>query len=168
MPAPEFPEPEGFFQNCQEKHFYRTGDYTLAHKLAAFVVAGMRRGEESRAAMIDAVTSKLMHFRPGQRYVVGPGGTREEQVPLLESPWPDWFGLREAKVREKLCQIYARPEYKTPEIPPSGDQDEPPCSTSSSDKPPPQSSAPLLSPAQLWKQSEEKPADGSPDSGGED
>ena len=27
---PNFPNgPDGFFQNCQEKHFYRTGDYTL-------------------------------------------------------------------------------------------------------------------------------------------
>src|SRR5205823_5638965 len=131
---PNFPNgSEGFFQNCQEKVFYRTGDYTLARKLAAFVVGGQARGEESRSSMVDAVASELMNFKPGWRYVVGPRGTRKEYVPMLENPWPDWPGLREAKLQEKLCQIYSRPEYRTHAAPSPGDQSIRNDSTSASD-----------------------------------
>ncbi len=161
---PNFPNgPEGFFQNCQEKHFYRTGDYTLAHKLAAFVAAGMSRGEkQSRAEMIDGITSELMGFKPGWRYVVGPGGTRKEYVPMLVNPWPDWPGLRQAKREEKLCRIYSRPEYrKTPVPRPSGDSG----ATSESSSPDDTASLPSslpdsTSPAERWKRGRKKPAGG--------
>jgi hypothetical protein len=147
---PNFPNgPEGYFQNCQEKHFYRCGDYALARKLAAFVVGGVSRGEESRSSMVDAVASQLMTFKPGWRYVVGPGGTRKEYVPMLDNPWPDWPGLREAKMREKLCQILARPEYGvpyTPSLTTSSNADPAPSS-----RPPKDSSA-----ADRWKRSGRK------------
>jgi hypothetical protein len=156
---PNFPGgSEGWFQNCQEKHFYRCGDHTLARKLAAFVVAGMGRGEESRASAIDSVTSELMNFKPGWRYVVGPSGTRKEYVPMIQEPWPDWPGLREAKMREKLCQIHARPEYGVPYTPSS--------STSSRDEPAPSSKPPKdSSAADRWKRSGRKRTGGSSSSG---
>ena len=161
---PNFPNgPESFFQNCQEKHFYRCGDYTLAHKLAAYIAAGWPRGEkESRAAVIDSLTSDLMHLKPGWRYVIGPGGTRKEYVPMLENPWPDWPGLREAKRKEKLCRIYSRPEYrKTPVPRPSGDPGATSDSTLPADTASPSSSLPdSPSPAERWKRGRKKPAGG--------
>jgi hypothetical protein len=161
--------PEGYFQNCQEKHFYRCGDYALARKLAAFVVGGMSRGEESRAPMIDAVTSELMTFGPGWRYVVGPGGTQKEYVPMLRDPYPPWPGLKEAMIERKLQCIYARPEYQTSASPSSGGHATPVSSTSSADTPPPVSSSPgSSSPAERWKSRRRKLAGGSHDSAGED
>jgi len=158
---PNFPNPEGFFQNCQEKHFYRTGDYTLAHKLAAFVASALPRDGETRASMIDSITTRLMNFKPGWRYVIGPRGAREEYVPMLKSPWPDWPGLREAKLREKLQWIYQRPEYRTPVTPSSGDDDTPDSSTSPDDTPSSASSSQPSSPAERWKRDGRKLLGGS-------
>ena len=152
---PNFPGgPDGYFQNCQEKHFYRTGDHALARKLAGFVVGAMRRGEKSRAELTDEVVADLMTFAPGWRYVVGPNGSRKEYVPLLKNPWPDWPGLREAKLEEKLCRIHARPEYGVH------------CTTSDTTscegtQPPPPNSPSGSSAAQRWKSGGRKPAGGS-------
>ena len=159
---PNFPGgPEGYFQNCQEKHFYRTGDYALARKLASFVVGGVRRGDEdSRARMIDDVVTDLMTFDPGWRYVVGPSGTRKEYVPLLENPWPDWPGLREAKLKEKLQWIYSRPEYRS-----TGEQTS--SNSSQPATPSPTSSPDDSSPASRLKRRGRRPAGGSSSSGSE-
>jgi hypothetical protein len=156
---PNFPGgSEGFFQNCQEKHFYRTGDHALARKLAGFVVGSTRRGEQSRAELIDAVVADLMTFPPGWRFVVGQSGSRKEYVPLLTNPWPDWPGLREAKLQEKLRWIYARPEYGSPVTPLSSNS-----STATPQQPP--SLQNDSSPARRFKRGSRKPADGSSGSG---
>lgn len=151
---------EGFFQNCQEQHFYRTANYTLARKLATIVVsAGGRRMDESRAEAIDRVTTELMTFSPGERYVVGPRGVCREQVPMLKSKYPPWNmkdgrTLAQAKKEEKLCRIYQRPEYKTPATPTSGgkqSEESSPSSTPASATPPPTKSGTSSSAAERWE-----------------
>lgn len=168
---PNFPGgADGYFQNCQEKHFYRTGDYTLARKLASFVAAAIDRGEASRAETVDRIASDLMTFGPGWRYVVGPDGARKEKVPMLTSDFPDWPGLRQDKLEEKLCQIYSRPEYRTPGRPEYGAQNTPSDTTSPSDTPSqPSSSRAGLSPAERWARERKRRADGSskPETGDE-
>lgn len=164
---PNFPNgPEGFFQNCQEKHFYRTGDYGLARKLAAIVVGASARGGESHAAAVERVAGELMTFRPGERYAVGPGGVRRERVRMPASGWDIWPGLRQSMLEEKLCRIYERPEYRTSARPGSGGPATPPSSTSSGGTPPPPPSSPPSSPAERWEQERRRRAGGSPGSGG--
>jgi hypothetical protein len=147
---PNFPNgPEGFFQNCQEKHFYRTGDFTLARKLASFGVGATGRSGESRAEALDRVTTELMTFQPGERYVVGPGGVRRDRVEMLVSGWPDWPGLREAKKREIIEWSYRHPERRSVAIPSGGGASATASASSSAATPPPSSRSPADSSAVL-------------------
>jgi hypothetical protein len=165
---PNFPNgPDGFFANCQRKETYRVGHYELARKLASMYVAGLPAGEETRANRIDAMTTSLMTLKPGWRWVTDRNGPCQEYVPMLESGWPDWPGLREAKLHERLCEIYARPEYRTFDGPSDGDPETPPSSPSSPDTPPRPSNSPAASsPAERWNFRRKKRTNGSHDSDG--
>ena len=124
---PNFPAgPDGYFQNCQRKEVYRTGNYELARKMAAMILPGLpKREEETRAGRMDALTTEIMTLEVGVRYVIDQGHARKQYVPMLASPWPDWPGLRAEKYLEKLCEIYTRPEYRKAAALPSQDFCEP-------------------------------------------
>lgn len=105
--------PDGYFQNFIRKEVYRTADYDLARKMATLIATEFPGGEATRANQIQSLTTEIMNLRPGWRFVTGPGGSnRPQYVPLLESGWPDWPGLREAMFKEKLECVYRRPEYQ--------------------------------------------------------
>jgi hypothetical protein len=166
---PNFPNgPDGYYQNCQEKHFYRTGDYTLAKKHAGFVAAAMRHPDETHASVVNRVASELMTFGPGRRYVVGLDGVRKDQVEMATSAEPDWPGLREDLLEEKLCDIYRRPEYRISGSPVTGGPGTGESSTSSPDTPPRPPSSPSSSPAERWQRERERRAGGSSATGGGD
>jgi hypothetical protein len=157
---PNFPNGHtGFFQNCQRKEVYRSG-YEVARMMAPMIVARLPGGEESRASRVDAVTGEILNFRPGERYVIDRSGARREYVPMLETLYPDWPGLRSAKLEELLCRIYARPEY--------GDRETPPSSPSCGSSPPPTDTSPPSSAAERWKRGPKKPPSGLPASGSGD
>lgn len=104
---------DGYFQNFIRKEIYRTADYDLARKMATIIATEFPESELTRANHIQSLTTSIMTLRPGWRFVTGPGGSnRPQYVPLLESDWPDWPGLREAKFQEKLQCVYSRPEYQ--------------------------------------------------------
>jgi hypothetical protein len=150
---------DAVLQNCLRHEWFGCPFHDLARKAATDVVAGLPAGDQSRAERIASLTSEIMNLPAGWRWVRDASGSRKEYVPLLENPWPDWPGLREARLQEKLQWIHARPEYGAPATPPS--------SPSSHDTPPPESSSPEgSSPAERLKRKRRKPADGSAGGGG--
>jgi hypothetical protein len=166
----DFPDPEAVLQNCLRHEWFGCPNYELARKAAVDVLAGLRSDGRSRAERLEELTADVMSLGPGWRWVRDPEGSRKEYVPMLEPPWPAW--LQDLKLEEKLCRIYARPEYRrstTSGTPPTGDGGTPPSSPSSppSPSPPPSSppSSPGSSPAERFKRGR-KPPGGSAGSGG--
>src|SRR5439155_7166869 len=135
--------------------WFRIDAYDLARRAAIDVAAGLRStDDESRAERIARLTDDIMNLPPGWRWVRDHHGSRKEYVPLLENPWPDWPGLREAKLREKLQCIYSRTEYQKRAEPASGN-------SSKHATPRPSRSPADSSPAARLKQRGKKPAAGS-------
>lgn len=152
---------DAVLQNCLRHEWFGCPYHELARKAAIDVVSGLPRNEQSRAERLDELTHDIMTLPPGWRWVRDPSGSRKEYVPLLENPWPDWPGLRDAKLQEKLQWIYARPEYGDPSVLPSW--------SSSGDTPPPPSKLPEdSSPALRFRRGRKKPADGSSNNDGAD
>ncbi|HYH66798.1 MAG TPA: hypothetical protein VD866_19040 [Urbifossiella sp.] len=167
--------PDGFLQNCVRKETFRAADYDLARKLAAVIETGLpdskktvtrkngdEEQDEKRAERLTWLAKDIMSLAPGWRYVTDGGGSRKEYVPMLENPWPDWPGLREAKLEEKLSWIRQRPEYRATAGPPS--------TPSSPPLPPPpdSSSGPDSSPVRRWERRGRRPTGGSSATGGSD
>jgi len=145
---------DAVLQNCIRHEWFGCPFHDLARKAATDIVAGLPGSDLSRAERIALLTTEIMNFGPGWRWIRDARGARKEYVPLLENPWPNWPGLREAKLKEKLQWIHARPEYGVVETPLS--------STSSPDIPSPPSSSPeASSPAERWKRQRKKQAGGS-------
>lgn len=164
----DFPDPDAVLQNCLRHEWFGCPNHKLARIAATDVVAGLSWDtEESRAERIARLTDEIMNLPPGYRWVRDPEGSRKEYVEMLQNPWPDWPGLRERKLLEKLTWIYARPEYQTSAAPHTGVPDTPPSMPSSSDTPPPPPSSPKdSSPAARWKRARGKPDGGSRSSDG--
>lgn len=156
----DFPDgPDAVLQNCHRHEWFGCPFHELARKAATDVAAGLPpTAEESRAERVARLTDEITTLPPGWRYVRDPAGARKEYVPLLPHPWPDWPGLRAAKLEEKLTWIRARPEYGAPATPP--------CSPSSAPAPRPPSTSPPSSPAARWRRGGGRPASGPPGSGG--
>ena len=154
---PNFPGgTDGYFQNFQRKEIYRTSDRDLARKMANIIASEHPSYETTRASQVDAITSEIMTLDTGWRFITGPGGSRSPQyVQPLKHEWPDWPGLREAKLQEKLACIYSRTEYQKREEPTSA-------SSSQSETPRPARSPEDSSPANRWRRRESGPADSSP------
>jgi hypothetical protein len=148
---------DAVLQNCVRHEWFGCPFYDLARKAATDVVAGLGASEISRAERIATLTNEIMGLAPGWRWVRDPSGARKEYVPLLENPWPDWPGLREAKVQEKLRWIYSRSEYRVPDEPPSSNSSKP-------ETPRPTRSPDDSSPASRLKRRGKKPVDGSANS----
>lgn len=144
---------DAVLQNCHRHEYFGCPNYELARKAATDVVAGLPWSEESRAERIANLTTQIMNLQPGWRWVRDAAGSRLEYVPLLESGWPRWPGLHEAKLKEKLEWIYARPEYGAPSTPLS-------TTSSAATSPPPDKSRPS-SPAERWRRGSKKPVAGS-------
>jgi hypothetical protein len=109
---------DGYFQNCPRKEIFRTADRDLARKMAAIIASENPEPGVTRTSQIESLTSEIMNLQPGWRFITGPGGSRFSQyVVPLKNPWPDWPGLREAKLQEKLACIYNRTEYRRREEP---------------------------------------------------
>src|SRR5207253_6255588 len=103
-------------QNCKRHEWFCCPNYDLARKAATDILAGLPGDERSRAERLQGLTDELSNpgrMKPGWRWVRDEFGSRKEYVEPLEQ-WPDWPGLRAEKQREKLCQIYSRPEYRAP------------------------------------------------------
>ncbi len=149
-------------QNCLRKEWYRCPLYELARKAAVDILSGLGGSDETRTQRLEWLTTDIQNVKPGEYWVRDVNGSRKEYQPMLESPWPDWPDLRKAKLEEKLCRIYQRPEYNR--TPPSGERDTPPSTTSGNDtlSLPPKS--PTSSAAQRWKGTR-KPAGGSSSTG---
>ena len=130
---------EAVLNNCKRHEWMGLKSYELARKAAADILANLPPDERSRPERMEQLTNDVMTMAPGWRWVVEGGRAWREYVPMLENPWPDWPGLREAKLREKLARTFARPEYRpceptnsatssTPATPPptsSGDDSSP-------------------------------------------
>jgi hypothetical protein len=145
---------DAVLQNCVRHEWFGCPFHELARKAATDIVAGLAATDASRAERIASLTDEIMNLPPGWRWVRDPSGSRKEYVRLLENPWPDWPGLREAKLQEKLRCIYNRTEYRVP--------DEQTFENSSQPETPPSSrSRDVSSPAKRLKQRAKKPADGS-------
>lgn len=154
--------PDDLLQLCHRHEWYRLSEHGLARKAAVDIIAGLPMSEEeSRAQRIDKLTSEMMNLKPGECYVRDRHGSRKEYVPLLQNPWPDWPGLREAKLLEQIRWIQNRDEYRRAAEPPSA-------SSSKPETPPPTSSRDDSSPATRLKRRGKKPADGSSRSDGAD
>ena len=146
-------------QNCVRHEWFGCPYHELARKAATDVIAGLPPSEQSRAERLAELTQEIMTLPPGWRWVRDSAGSRKEYVPLLENPWVDWPGLRDAKLQEQIQWIRARPEYGVPVTPPS--------SSSSPATPPPPSSSPAdSSPAERWRRGRRRQADGSSNSDG--
>jgi hypothetical protein len=145
-------------QNCVRHEWFGCPYYDLARKAATDIVAGLASSLVSRAERIAGLADQIMNLPAGWRWVRDTAGSRKEYVPLLENPWPDWPGLRDAKLQEKLRCIYARPEYGAAATPTSSP-------SSSATLPPPNSSPAVSSPAERWQRAKRKPADGSSNNG---
>lgn len=156
----DFPDPEAVLQNCLRHEWFRCGSYELARKAAVDILAGMGSDGRSRAERLEELTTDVMGLDPGWRWVRDPEGSRKEYVEMLEHPWPDWPGLREAKLKEKLCRIYARPEYQrtTCDDPRTGDVGTPSSSPSSPPSPSPPPSSPGTSPADRFRRGRRPPS----------
>ena len=153
-------------QNCLWHEWFRCPLYSLAREAAVDVLSGLRlRPGESRAERLAELTDDIQNLEPGWRWVRGPFGARKEYVPMLEHPWPDWPGLRKAKMEASLCEIYSHPAYRTRAPQSPGAPSATPASTSASDTLSPASSSPDdSSPAERWKRGRRKPPGSSPSS----
>jgi hypothetical protein len=143
---------EAVLQNCKRHEYFGMGNYDLARKAATDLVAGLPSNGSDRSHRIAEIADDLTMMAPGWRYVRDPAGTRKEYVPMLENGWPDWGNLRAIKLREKLCRIYTRPEYRTSGRPNTGGPETQPSSTSSPSSPPRPPSSPPFSAADRWRQ----------------
>ncbi len=145
---------------AHRREYFRLPSHDVARRAAIDLEAGMPPSDESRAERIAKLTAEITGLAPGWRYVRTADGVIKEYVPLLESPWPDWPGLREAKLKEVLSRVHRRPEYRPAEE--DGEGDGPPSSTSSGDSPPPPPRSPAgSSAAERWRRGARRPADGS-------
>jgi hypothetical protein len=152
--------PDAVMQNCKEHNWFGCSSYELARKAAIDIAAGLPPCVETRSELIESLTRDIMGMRPGHRWVRDLNGSRREYVPMLEEPWPDWPGLREKKLREKIEWIYSREEYRR--------NDEPPSSTSSTPESPPRDKSPGSSfAAETLKRRAKKRHGSSADSGSE-
>ena len=145
---------DAVLQNCIRHEWFGCPYHDLARKAATDIVAGLPGNGESRAERIAELTSEIMNLPPGWRWVRDDRGSRKEYVPLLEDPWPDWPGLREAKLKEKIEWIRSRSEYRKSEEPKSE-------TSSKIETPPSNRSHDDSSPASRLKRREKRPADGS-------
>ncbi len=116
---------DAVLQNCLRHEWFGCPFHDLARKAAIDVAAGLPPTEKSRAERIAELTDDIMNLPPGWRWVRDPSGSRREYVPLLENPWPNWPGLREAKYQQVLQCIYSRPEYRVPAEPASPSSSKP-------------------------------------------
>lgn len=149
---------DAILQNCLRHEWFGCPYYDLARKAAVDILAGLPQSEQSRADRLNDLTHDVMNLPAGWRWVRDLSGARKEYVPLLQNPWPDWPGLRSAKLQEKLRCIYSRAEYRV--------RDEPPSSSSSKPETPRSTNSPdASSPAIRLKRRGRKPADGSESSG---
>ena len=149
---------DAVLQNCLRHEWFGCPFHDLARKAATDIVAGLPPTEASRAERIATLTDDIMNLPPGWRWVRDPSGSRKEYVPLLENPWPDWPGLREAKLQEKLQCIQNRTEYRAAEELKFENSSKP-------ETPRPNKSRDDSSPASRLKRHAKKPADGSANSG---
>jgi hypothetical protein len=152
---------DAVLQNCIRHEWFGCPFYELARKAATDVLAGLEAyGEQSRAERIAALTTDIMNLLPGWRWVRDASGSWKEYVPLLQNPWPDWPGLRDAKREAKIQCIFKRPEYRVPDEPKSENSSKPamPRSSRSRDD---------SSPATRLKRRGKRPADGLQSSGNE-
>ncbi|HQR05680.1 MAG TPA: hypothetical protein PLN21_02605 [Gemmatales bacterium] len=113
--TPTFPAEieDNILQNCSEHQYFRCASYDVARKAAQDIAAGFQwlgSSDISRAETIAQLTTELLHFSPGWRYVRDGRGSRKEFVPLLKDPWV-WPSLQIPKLREKMNRIYSKPEY---------------------------------------------------------
>lgn len=146
---------DALLQNCHRHEWMCCARHDLARKAATDIAAGLTlSSDESRAEQIDSLTRDIMNLKPGWRWVRDQFGSRKEYVPLLQHPFPDWPGLREARLKEKLECIYRRAEYQKPEEPASE-------TGSQLDSQPRRKSRDSSSPAGRLKQIARKRADGS-------
>lgn len=150
---------DAVLQNCTRHEWFGCPFGELARKAASDVVSGLPSGDESRAERIAALADEIMNLPAGWRWVRDLAGSRKEYVPLLQDPWPDWPGLRERKLAEKLSWIRARPEYGAPSTPSSW-------TSSAGTAPPPPRSRTDSSPAERFKRGSARRDGGSPASGG--
>jgi hypothetical protein len=135
---------DDLFQFCPLHVYHRIDSEAIARRAANDILPCLRlRPDETRAELIAWLIEDLKSLKPGERWVVRNGVARREYVKLPQSPWPDWPGLRAAKLSEKLERIYRKEEYRCPQPP----DDEPPSSSSSPDTPPPSPSSPSPSSA---------------------
>lgn len=147
-------------QNCKRHEWYGCPDFDLARKAAIDILAALRPDGRSRAERLEELTHDVMTLRPGERWVREGAAAWREYVPLLKNPWPDWPGLHDAKIRDKLARVYNRPEYRMCEVTPSA-------TTSPPETPPPGSSPEPASPARRLKRDARRRTGGSADSGSE-
>lgn len=111
---------DSLLQNCRRHEWFCCARYDLARKAAIDIAAGLSLSEdETRAEKIEQLTKQVMNARPGEVWVRDSLGSRKEYVPLLQHPLPDWPGLRERHLQEKIRWIYSRPEYRNPDDPSS-------------------------------------------------
>jgi hypothetical protein len=116
---------DAVLQNMHRHEWFGCPFHDLARKGAIDVLAGLPPSEQSRAERIDELTREIMTLPPGWRWVRDADGSRKEYVPLLKNPYPDWPGLREKKLEERLCQIFSRSEYESSVEPPSATSSKP-------------------------------------------
>ncbi|MFN4261396.1 MAG: hypothetical protein ACK4RK_19085 [Gemmataceae bacterium] len=147
-------DPNDLLQLCHRHEWYRCSNYELARKAATDIVAGLPGSDQPRAQRVAAIADEIMNFSLGWRFVRDRSGSRKEYVPMLQNPWPDWPGLREAKLQEKLQLIYNRTEYRKPDEPTSTTTSR--CATRPSNRLPEPDS-----PALRLKQRGKRPTDGS-------
>ncbi|HYH66530.1 MAG TPA: hypothetical protein VD866_17685 [Urbifossiella sp.] len=158
----EFPGgSDGVLQNCLRHEWFGCPLYDLARKAAVDILSGLPATDEARAARLEWLTTDVMNLGPGWRWVREPRGSWKEYVPMLASPWPNWPGLRDAKLKEKLEKTWQRSEYGTPALPWSGAPCTPPSSSSSGSSPPPPPKSPRSSAARRWKFGNDRPPAGS-------
>ena len=118
-------------------------NYDIARKGAQGLVAASRFDDESSfASRVASMTNDLMNLKPGWFWIQDPAGVRKQYVELLEDPWV-WPKLQELKLRQKIAQIHARPEYGLSSTEESA--------SSSMNIPAQQDSSLRSSPAERWK-----------------
>lgn len=143
---------EDLLQLCHRHEFFLCSERSLARKAAIDFDAGLPPvgDEDTRAQRVERLTGQFMNLRPGEVGVRDKSGARFERVPRLENPWPDFPGLRQAKLKEKLACLFRRPEYRASSGGGSGIDD----STASSGgtaAPPNSSGDSSSSPADRWR-----------------
>ena len=130
-------------QNCLRHEWFCCPLYSLAREAAIDVLSGLRlQPGESRAEKLADLTDDIQNLDPGWRWVRDPSGSRREYVPMLENPWPDWPGLRAAKLENKLSKMYQRSEFIRQAPPSPGSPSETPDGNGRSTTPSPTTSSP--------------------------